>query len=79
MSDPHIINRDLLKQERVAVHAEGEMVVMQFGNTTIKTHYTSAFQISQMIRLHAKVAKRTAGDTSRHWSVLGILHDATKG
>lgn len=70
-----IVNKDLLQQARVRVRAEGEMVVMEFGNTVIKTHYESALQISQLIRLKAKEAKRTAGDTKRHWSVMGTLHD----
>jgi hypothetical protein len=71
-----IVNRDLLKRQRIAVSSEGDLVVMQLGNVTLKMPYEDALQLSQWIRVRAKEAKRRAGDTSRHWSVIGTLHDA---
>lgn len=71
-----IVNKALLKREHLAVSAEGDLVVMQLGNVTLKLGYEDALQLSQWIRVRAKEAKRTAGDTSRHWSLIGQLHDA---
>jgi hypothetical protein len=36
-------------------------------------HYETALKVSQLLRVHAKKAKRRAGDVSRHWSVIGML------
>ena len=73
-----IVSKNLLKRERVAVASEGDLVIMNFGNTQIKMHYEAALQVSQWIRLRAKEAKRRAGDASRHWSAIGILEDANR-
>jgi hypothetical protein len=37
--------------------------------------YEDALRFAQMLRVHAKRAKRAAGDTSRHWSAVGTLED----
>lgn len=71
-----IVNKNLLKQERIAVSAEHDLVVMQLGNVEIKLPYESALLLSQWIRIRAKEAKRAAGDNSRHWSAIGIVTDA---
>jgi len=69
---------DLLKKERIAVSIEGELVVIQLGNVTLKVPYETALQLSQWIRFRAKEAKKRAGDVSRHWSVIGNLTDANE-
>lgn len=76
-----IVSKNLLKQERIAVSAEHDLVVMELGNVQVKLPYETAFLLSQWLRVRAKEAKRFAGDNSRHWSVIGTLHDAsvTKG
>lgn len=74
-----IVNNNLLKQERISVVSEGELVVMQLGNVTVKLPYDTALLLSQWLRMRAKEAKRRAGDKSRHWSVIGTLHDANYG
>ena len=74
-----IHNRELLRRERIAVAAEGDLVVLNLGNVEIKMPYETAFQLSQWLRVRAKEAKRTAGDLSRHWSAVGVLTDATRG
>jgi len=74
----HINNKSLLKRERIEVSSEGDLVVVQLGNVEVKVPYETAFQLSAWIRLRAKEAKRFAGDTSRHWSVLGTLSDANR-
>ena len=70
---------DLLKKERIAVESEGDIVRIHLGNVTVSLPYESALLLSQWIRVRAKEAKRRAGDVSRHWSVLGTLHDANYG
>ncbi len=70
------IRPTLLKREHMAVNSEGELVVITVGNADLKLHYETALLLSQWIRLKAKEAKRRAGDTSRHWSVIGTLTDA---
>ena len=74
-----IKNNDLLKKTGIAVTSEGDLVVMQIGNTTMKMKYEDALLFSQWIRVRAKEAKRRAGDLSRHWSTIGTLHDANYG
>lgn len=74
-----IVNKDLLQKQRIAVGSEGELVVIQLGNLTVKLPYEDALLLSQWVRFRAKEAKRRAGDTSRHWSVIGKMHDANYG
>ena len=57
----------------MAVQAEGELVAIQIGNTTLRMGYEDALKFSQWIRVRAKQAKRFAGDTSRHWSTIAVL------
>jgi len=71
-----ILNKDVMALQRITIDSEGDCVVMHFGNVTIKVPYETAFTLSQWIRVRAKEAKTRAGDTSRHWSLLGMLHDA---
>ena len=56
--------------------AVGETTIITIGNSTLEMHYTDAFQLAHWIRMAAKQAKMNAGDTSRHWSVIGVLDDA---
>lgn len=71
-----IVNKNLLRQQHMAVASEDDLVVVQLGNVEVKMPYAAAFQLSQWIRVRAKEAKRFAVDNARHWSVLGTLHDA---
>lgn len=70
------IRPTLLKREHLAVNSEGELVVISVGNSDLKIHYETALLLSQWIRQKAKEAKRTAGDTSRHWSLVATLEAA---
>lgn len=74
-----IVNKNLLKRERIAVASEGDLIVVTLGNVEVKLPYETALLLSQWIRIRAKEAKRRAGDVSRHWSVIGTLHDANYG
>jgi hypothetical protein len=70
---------DLLKNTRIVVSSEHDLVVIKVGNIRWKLPYEQALQLSQFIRFRAKEAKRKAGDISRHWSAIGQLHDANYG
>lgn len=65
----------MLTAQRMEVSASGELVHIRIGNTEFRLQYEDALKLSQWIRYRAKQAKRTAGDTSRHWSVVGTLSD----
>ena len=64
---------DLLHRQRIATRAEGETVVLSVGNADLRLDYPTALVLSQWLRVSAKEAKRTAGDMSRHWSVIGTI------
>lgn len=67
----------LLAQSQVInVDDEGEKVIVRFGNASVAMHYETALKVSQLVRVHAKKAKRRAGDNSRHWSAIGELTNA---
>ena len=69
----------LLKRHRIKIHSEGDLVVLNLGNVQFRMPYDDALLLSQFIRVRAKEAKRRAGDRSRHWSIIGTLHDANYG
>lgn len=63
----------LLKPTNLEVRAEGELVCIKIGRDELRMHYEDAFKISQFIRVRAKQAKRSCGDTRRHWSSVAVL------
>lgn len=71
--NPSAVGSPLLSRQRMSVSVEGEFVVLEIGNATIKMPYEAAIQLSQWLRVRGKEAKRKAGDTSRHWSAIGML------
>lgn len=70
---------DVLKPHRIGVGIEGTLVVLTIGNADIKMDYDTALKLSTWLRVRGKEAKRIAGDTSRHWTVIGKLDDLEKG
>lgn len=68
----------LLQKQKMKVADRGDLVILTIGSTEITLPYEAALDISALLRLHAKRAKATAGDSSRNWRVLGILADASK-
>lgn len=71
---PNVIVRPALVAPTVVkVFTEGDIVCLQIGNSIMKMPYENALQISQWLRVRGKEAKRFAGDTSRHWSLLATL------
>lgn len=73
------MNKNLMARERIVVSSDGDLVVLKVGNVDMRFHYETALLLSQWLRVRAKEAKRRAGDVSRHWSAIGILHDAQYG
>lgn len=67
----------MFKQLRWGARSAGENVVLNIGNADIEISYETAFQMSQALRVAAKEAKMTAGDISRHWSILATLRDVS--
>ncbi len=67
------VRPSMLTPQKVVVAAEGELVTITVNNSTMKMGYEDALKLSQWIRMRAKEAKRFAGDTSRHWSLLAQL------
>lgn len=63
----------LLQKQKISVDCEGELVVFKVGNVEMKLDHETAIQLSTWLRVRGKEAKRIAGDTSRHWSVIGNL------
>ena len=74
-----IKHAEILRRQRIAVTSEADVVVVQLGNVEFRMHYEDALLFSQWTRMRAKEAKRRAGDISRHWSAIGVLHDAQYG
>lgn len=71
--------RNLLQKQRIEVACEGEIVLLKVGNAELRMDYETAIQLSTWLRVRGKEAKRLAGDTSRHWSVIGHLTDVEAG
>lgn len=63
----------LLQRQRLSVEAIGDTVRLTIGNTHIDMPYETAIQLSTWMRVRGKEAKRAAGDSSRHWTAIGIL------
>jgi len=50
-----------------------EEVEVQIGSQSIRMSYENALQLSAWLRLHAKAAKRFAGDSSRRWNCIADI------
>ncbi len=69
----------LLRRGNMAVGHEVDMVHLEIGGQRVTMHYTTALQLSGMLRMHGKHAKRLAGDQSTHFSVFATVTDAEEG
>ncbi len=69
----------LLEPAQTSVALEGELVVLKIGNLAIKMEGETAIQLSTWLRVKGKLSKRIAGDTSRHWTVIGNLNAVEAG
>jgi hypothetical protein len=57
----------------VMVSDIGAEVELQIGSQSMRLSYENALQLSAWLRLHAKNAKRFAGDTSRRWHAIADI------
>lgn len=73
------VNANLLKLHQVNVRRDGQNVCVAFAADEVSLPYKTALTIAQWLRMRAKESKRRAGDLSRHWSVIGLTHDAHVG
>lgn len=73
------LDRSRLREHAIEVRQEGGTVVLVAGTAAMTLPHACALQVSQWIRLRAKESQMRAGDTSRHWSEIGALHEAERG
>jgi hypothetical protein len=71
--------RELLTREKIVIETDGELVNVFIRNSKLSLNYEAALWLGQKLRVHAKEAKRNAGDVSRHWSAMGIFDDLERG
>jgi hypothetical protein len=67
---------DVLRRQKIAVRQRGDRVVLEIADFGCTMDYETALKLSQWLRVNGKMAKRFAGDMSRHWSTIAILEDA---
>ena len=67
----------MLTYNNVRVHTVGELVEMDFGTVKFEMDYELALQLSQLLRLHGRDAKRKATVFHRIISAMGVLGDKT--
>ena len=72
-------NGPLLKKQRIAVTTEGELVVLELGNVTVKLDHSTALQLAAWLRSQGTVAKRRAGDFAPTWNIIGTLQGLEPG
>jgi hypothetical protein len=70
-----IVKPPVLDPTGVKFFDEGELAGFTIGNSTLRMGYEDALRFAQLLRVHAKKAKKRCGDVSRHWSVVGTLED----
>lgn len=57
----------------IRVSQIAEEVELQIGSQAMRMSYENALQLSAWLRLHAKSAKRFAGDASRRWHCIADI------
>jgi len=71
-----VIGPTLLEEQKMLVFNELDTVVVEIGHRRLTMDYPTAIKLSAMIRLHAKQAKKYAGDYAKYWTSESILTDA---
>lgn len=67
----------MIQQETgVDVRAQGELVVLAFGNVRYSIEFVLALRIAAALKFNARLAKLCSGDDSRRFSCAGVLTDA---
>jgi hypothetical protein len=73
-----IVRPPVLQSREVVFFDDGEHAGFRVGGSELRLHYEEALRFAQLLRAHAKKAKRRAGDVSRHWSAVATLEDLPK-
>lgn len=75
-SELQTITPSLLEALRMEIGHLGEVVYFEIGNHKLEMDYPTAIKLSSLLRVHAKQAKKFAGDASKHWTSECVLTDA---
>jgi len=70
------IGEKILRQTPYGVRVEGTVVVMSIGTKAVRMDYVTAIKLSAFLRHGGRMAKKNAGDESRHFTVYADLTDA---
>ena len=70
------IGEKILRQTPYGVRVEGTVVVMSIGTKAVTMDYEVAIKLSAFLRHGGRLAKKNAGDESRHFTVYADLTDA---
>jgi len=68
---------DVLTPVRLGVRDEGEQVVLEVADFSLKMDHRTALTLSAWLKHHGRRAKRAAGDQARLVTALGTLTDAS--
>ena len=71
-----VIAPSLVESLRMEIGHVGTQVYLQIGNHKLDLDYPSAIKVSSLLRVHAKQAKKFAGDGTKHWTSESVLTDA---
>jgi len=66
----------VLESTDMVVWHEGDLVFVKIKDKVLKLHYSSAIELSTLLRNHGKQSKNISGDFSKHWSCFAALADA---
>lgn len=70
------VGEKILKQTPYGCRVEGTKVVMTLGKAVVTMDYDTAIKLSAFLKYSGKLAKRAAGDISKHMIVVADLTDA---
>lgn len=71
-----VIGPSLVEGMRAEIGHIGTMVYLDVGGKRLELDYPTALKFSSLLRVHAKQAKKFAGDSARHWTSESVLTDA---
>ncbi len=71
-----VIGPSLVESMRAEIGHIGDMVYLDVGGQRLEIDYPTAIKFSSLLRVHAKQAKKFAGDGRKHWTSESVLTDA---
>lgn len=70
------IGASLLTRDKMEISHERDLVRFTFKGAQFAMPYDVAFQLSGLLRMHAKQAKKFNGDGSKHYSSFSAMTNA---